>query len=165
MHCEAYGTWDTVKAWEGSFGSSVSLDTVRHCNGSPGFEPWLRGDRQTIRIKKENMLHLCLHERRVWNVSFALYTGLAYRDDPTILAWETGNELYYPSLDWTLRLGTDRRKPVINPTNGILSRYCKYLQNILLNCNFLIVVYHNLSLPWRIVFSLLIYIYVVCVSR
>ena len=30
----------------------------------------------------------------------------AYKDDPTILAWETGNELYYPSLSWTLDLAT-----------------------------------------------------------
>ena len=28
----------------------------------------------------------------------------AYKDDPTILAWETGNELYYPTLSWTLEL-------------------------------------------------------------
>ena len=27
------------------------------------------------------------------------YTGIAYKDDPTILAWETGNELYAP-VDW-----------------------------------------------------------------
>ena len=29
-------------------------------------------------------------------------TGLAYKDDPTILAWETGNELYYPTYEWTV---------------------------------------------------------------
>ena len=29
---------------------------------------------------------------------------LAYKDDPTILAWESGNELYYPSFHWTLGL-------------------------------------------------------------
>jgi hypothetical protein len=36
------------------------------------------------------------------------FKGLAYREDPTILAWETGNELYYPSLDWTLDIGKIR---------------------------------------------------------
>ena len=29
---------------------------------------------------------------------------LAYKDDPTILAWESGNELYYPTFDWTVQL-------------------------------------------------------------
>ena len=87
---------------------------------SPGFEPWLRDGRRAMRIKKtENLLHLCLQERCVCNVGFALYIGLAYRDDPTILAWETGNELYYPSLDWTIRLGTDRREPCNKPPSMV----------------------------------------------
>jgi len=33
------------------------------------------------------------------------YTGLAYRDDPTIMAWETGNELLAPS-GWTQKIAT-----------------------------------------------------------
>merc|ERR1711892_1504940 len=32
------------------------------------------------------------------------YTGIAYKDDPTILAWESGNELYYPTYNWTVNL-------------------------------------------------------------
>ena len=28
----------------------------------------------------------------------------AYIHDPSILAWETGNELYYPTLSWTIEL-------------------------------------------------------------
>ncbi len=33
------------------------------------------------------------------------YTGLAYKDDPTILAWETGNELSAPS-SWVQQIAT-----------------------------------------------------------
>lgn len=29
------------------------------------------------------------------------YTGMAYKDDPTIMAWETGNELYNAPASWT----------------------------------------------------------------
>lgn len=32
------------------------------------------------------------------------YVLSAYKDDPTILAWESGNELYYPTFDWTVEL-------------------------------------------------------------
>lgn len=34
------------------------------------------------------------------------YTGIAYKDDPTILAWETGNELLSPS-NWTQNIASD----------------------------------------------------------
>ena len=34
------------------------------------------------------------------------HTGIAYKDDPTILAWESGNELYYPTFNWTVDLAT-----------------------------------------------------------
>src|SRR6266487_2391324 len=33
------------------------------------------------------------------------YTGVAYKDDPTIMAWETGNELC-PPADWTQTIST-----------------------------------------------------------
>lgn len=33
------------------------------------------------------------------------YTGIAYKDDPTILAWETGNELVAP-FDWVREMAT-----------------------------------------------------------
>merc|ERR1711892_144298 len=32
------------------------------------------------------------------------YTGIAYKDDPTIMAWESGNELSFPTFDWTVDL-------------------------------------------------------------
>lgn len=33
-----------------------------------------------------------------------IYTGLAYREDPTILAWESGAGLQYPPYNWTVEL-------------------------------------------------------------
>lgn len=34
------------------------------------------------------------------------YTGVAWKDDPTILAWETGNELWTAPTDWTQSLAS-----------------------------------------------------------
>lgn len=33
-------------------------------------------------------------------------TGLALKEDPTIVAWETGNELYYPTINWTINIAS-----------------------------------------------------------
>ncbi|MBE3558698.1 MAG: cellulase family glycosylhydrolase [Ktedonobacteraceae bacterium] len=51
------------------------------------------------------------------------YTGVAYKDDPTILAWETGNELQ-PPTEWTQTISTyiksiDPHHLVIDGKNGI----------------------------------------------
>merc|ERR1719397_1440607 len=32
------------------------------------------------------------------------HTGLHYKEDPTIMAWESGNELYFPPFQWTINL-------------------------------------------------------------
>ena len=32
------------------------------------------------------------------------HTGLRYKEDPTIMAWESGNELYFPPFQWTIDL-------------------------------------------------------------
>jgi hypothetical protein len=53
-------------------------------------------------------------------------TGQDYRDDPTILAWETGNELEAP-WEWTARIAAalkrlDRAHPVID---GVHSRFIR----------------------------------------
>ncbi|HSW99523.1 MAG TPA: hypothetical protein VLH38_00635 [Patescibacteria group bacterium] len=34
------------------------------------------------------------------------YTGIAYKDDPTIMAWETGNELYDAPTSWTQNIAS-----------------------------------------------------------
>ena len=52
-----------------------------------------------------------------------IYTGIPYKDDPTILAWETGNELQ-PPTSWTQTISTyiksiDRNHLVIDGREGI----------------------------------------------
>ena len=32
------------------------------------------------------------------------YTGLLYKEDPTIMAWESGNQLHFPPFHWTINL-------------------------------------------------------------
>src|SRR3989440_2841809 len=51
------------------------------------------------------------------------YTGVAYKDDPTIMAWETGNELC-PPTDWTQTISTyiksiDSNHLVVDGRSGI----------------------------------------------
>lgn len=52
------------------------------------------------------------------------YTGVAYKDDPTILAWETGNELSNPPVSWTQTIADyiksiDSNHLVLDGTYGI----------------------------------------------
>ncbi len=52
-----------------------------------------------------------------------IYTGIAYKDDPTILGWETGNELQ-PPTSWTKTISTyiksiDHNHLVIDGREGI----------------------------------------------
>ena len=53
-------------------------------------------DRQLIEDFKRTIEHVLTRTNTV--------TGVAYRDDPTILAWETGNELQNPP-EWALEIG------------------------------------------------------------
>jgi hypothetical protein len=52
------------------------------------------------------------------------YTGVAYKNDPTILAWETGNELGNPPVSWTTTIanyikGIDSNHLVMDGNYGI----------------------------------------------
>ena len=52
-----------------------------------------------------------------------LYTGIKYKDDPTIMAWETGNEID-PPINWTQQISTyikntDQKHLVIDGREGV----------------------------------------------
>jgi mannan endo-1,4-beta-mannosidase len=52
-----------------------------------------------------------------------VYTGIAYKNDPTIMAWETGNELF-PPTNWTQTISTyiksiDRNHLVLDGHYGV----------------------------------------------
>lgn len=53
-------------------------------------------DPKVITAFEDYIRHLLNHTNQ--------YTGLKYKDDPTIMAWETGNELWDATDDWTRRV-------------------------------------------------------------
>jgi hypothetical protein len=65
------------------------------------------------------------------------YTGIAYKDDPTILAWETGNELSAPS-SWvqtisTYMKGLDHHHLVMDGNYEQANAYSNFLSDVRIN--------------------------------
>ena len=71
-------------------------------------------NRQVIADFQAYVAHVLNHVNR--------YTGLAYKDDPAILCWETGDELQYCPGEWTAEITAfikriDRRHLVMDGKN------------------------------------------------
>ena len=78
--------------------------------GKPADDFWT--DRQLIDDFRQTIEHVLTRTNTV--------TGVAYRDDPTILAWETGNELQNPP-DWALEIGAYIKQ--LDPNHLLIDGY------------------------------------------
>ncbi|MEJ2384127.1 MAG: cellulase family glycosylhydrolase, partial [Xanthomonadales bacterium] len=102
----AFRAMDRALALAAEYGVRVIVPLVNNwqwMGGRPNYAAF-RGkppdafwtDRQLIDDFKQTIRHVLTRTNTV--------TGVAYRDDPTILAWETGNELQNPP-EWALEIG------------------------------------------------------------
>ncbi len=96
-----HGSLSTFTGWKGypNFGNPTD-NSVNAANSwsQRNSESHFYTDRAVINDFKWYVAHLVEHVNT--------YTGVAYKDDPTILAWETGNELWTATPTWTADIAT-----------------------------------------------------------
>ncbi|MEO5833172.1 MAG: hypothetical protein ABIR83_07345 [Nakamurella sp.] len=94
-----HGGISTFTGWRGypNYGGAdgATKNTVNAANNSyqRASEAHFYSDTTVSNDFKQYVTHLLQHVNP--------YTGLAYKDDPTIMAWETGNEIWTANPTWT----------------------------------------------------------------
>ena len=92
--------------------------------------------------QKDYISHLLLHVNQ--------YTGLTYAEDPTIFAYETGNEMGGPTFGifivFTLSMHCTNRSKVMRtfPSSG--PQKSRYAMNIFEIPHYIVLISHSLSL-------------------
>lgn len=118
----AFQTLDLVLALAREYGISLILPFVDNWRWWGGVEEYaaFRGKRradfwtdpQLIADFEQTLRHVVLRKNTL--------TGVSYRDDPTILAWETGNELQAP-WQWTERIARTLKQ--LDPNHPVIDGY------------------------------------------
>jgi mannan endo-1,4-beta-mannosidase len=88
-----HGGESTFTAWAGYPNSLDPTATAANNSAQRAAESHFYSDPAVVSTFKAYVAHLLDHVNP--------YTGLAYKNDPTIMAWETGNELWTAPPTWT----------------------------------------------------------------
>jgi mannan endo-1,4-beta-mannosidase len=111
-----YGSVRTYDTWEGDVKANPNLNTTTPTGSSVEFDTSdFYSNPRTIADFEQHVQAVLTHVNTI--------TGVPYKDDPTILGWETGNEISPPST-WTDTISTyiksiDPNHLVIDGTHGI----------------------------------------------